>query len=367
MAVRIQFRRGTSTQWTAANPVLADGELGYESDTKVIKFGNGTSTWSALPVAAAGDITAVIAGTGLTGGATSGQATLAIDSSYVVTANAIDAKGDMIVGAGPDTYTKLPVGADGSVLVADSTQSVGVRWAAASSSSGAVLPTGTILPFAGSSLPAGGFLWCDGAAQSRSTYSALFTAIGVSYGAGNGSSTFNVPDLRAKVPAGQKSADQDFGVLGVTVGEARNTLTSSQVPNHDHSITFTPGGGVHPHTSATTSNESATHSHSLVIQQEGNHTHGLRWFANTGSGTNIFGLGMLGVNSNGDTTNTTLAGSSHGHEHNMGNQSANHTHTVNITNSGDHSHSATIVSTLSQSVSLLNIQPSLVVNYIIKT
>jgi microcystin-dependent protein len=57
------------------------------------------------------------------------------------------------------------------------------------------LPRGTVLPFAGSTPPTG-YLKCDGSAISRSTYSDLFDAIGTSFGAGNGSTTFNIPDLR---------------------------------------------------------------------------------------------------------------------------------------------------------------------------
>lgn len=55
MANRIQLRRGTAAQWTAANPVLAQGEPGVESDTGKMKFGNGVTTWSALPYASKGD------------------------------------------------------------------------------------------------------------------------------------------------------------------------------------------------------------------------------------------------------------------------------------------------------------------------
>lgn len=48
MATRMQQRRGTAAQWTAANPILAAGEIGFETDTNKFKMGNGTSTWSAL-------------------------------------------------------------------------------------------------------------------------------------------------------------------------------------------------------------------------------------------------------------------------------------------------------------------------------
>lgn len=48
MAVQIQFRRGTASSWTSANPVLADGEMGIESDTSKFKIGNGTTAWNSL-------------------------------------------------------------------------------------------------------------------------------------------------------------------------------------------------------------------------------------------------------------------------------------------------------------------------------
>ena len=55
--VRIQVRRGTSSEWTSANPVLAAGEMGVETNTNKFKFGNGTDTWSALSYAAADSAT----------------------------------------------------------------------------------------------------------------------------------------------------------------------------------------------------------------------------------------------------------------------------------------------------------------------
>ena len=58
------------------------------------------------------------------------------------------------------------------------------------------IPTGTILPFAGKSIPSG-FLACSGAAVSRTTYAALFSAVGTTYGSGNGSSTFNLPNVES--------------------------------------------------------------------------------------------------------------------------------------------------------------------------
>ncbi|MEM7179569.1 MAG: phage tail protein [Spirochaetota bacterium] len=64
-----------------------------------------------------------------------------------------------------------------------------------------LVPVGTTLPYAGSSAPTG-FLLCDGSAVSRTTYADLFAILGTTWGSGDGSTTFNLPDARAAVPAG---------------------------------------------------------------------------------------------------------------------------------------------------------------------
>jgi microcystin-dependent protein len=88
---------------------------------------------------------------------------------------------------------------------------------------------GLIYPLATDTIPSG-FLLCDGAAYSRTEYSELFEAIGTTYGSGNGTTTFNVPNLSTRVPVGA-------GVgypLGKTDGEAEHTLTADEMPSHAH-------------------------------------------------------------------------------------------------------------------------------------
>lgn len=96
-------------------------------------------------------------------------------------------------------------------------------------------PIGTVMMFAGNTAPSG-FKICDGSAISRSTYSSLFNIIGTSFGSGDGSTTFNLPNLKGKIPVGLDSEDTDFEILGKTGGEKTHTLTVNEMPQHSHSI-----------------------------------------------------------------------------------------------------------------------------------
>ena len=97
--------------------------------------------------------------------------------------------------------------------------------------------------FAAAAAPLG-YLLCDGAAVSRTLYADLFAVIGVTYGAGNGTTTFNLPDLRGRAPIG---AGNGVGLtpraLASTGGAETVTLTTAEMPSHTHTHNANGGAG----------------------------------------------------------------------------------------------------------------------------
>jgi hypothetical protein len=84
VVTQVQVRRGTASQWTSANPTLASGEQGFETDTLKLKIGNGSTAWNSLAYVATGSVgtvTSITAGTGLSGGTITSTGTIAIDST----------------------------------------------------------------------------------------------------------------------------------------------------------------------------------------------------------------------------------------------------------------------------------------------
>ena len=150
-----------ATARDAAITAPAEGQFAFTKDTNSLWYYDGAA-WVAS--GAAGDIEGVTAGVGISGGGTSG--TVTVTNSM---ATAIDAKGDLVPGTGADTFARLPVGANATVLTADSTEATGLKWAAAS---GGAL---TIAQIASGSLSGAG-LTLSGLTSYDSIYVRLYNA-----------------------------------------------------------------------------------------------------------------------------------------------------------------------------------------------
>ena len=197
--------------------------------------------------------------------------------------------------------------------------------------SGLYVPVGMIMSWTKATTPTG-FLICDGSAVSRADYAALFDAIGTTHGVGDGSTTFNLPDLQGRLPVGDDGGSNytvagtggsasvtptvnksgsasgslngapDAGNLAVSVSgnisTNNTTLSTSQMPSHSHSHTFAAGssqgntnassaGGNRRYNNASTSSVGSSQAHSHGA------SHNL-----SGSMNGTPGLGNLGVTIN---------------------------------------------------------------------
>jgi microcystin-dependent protein len=270
---------------------------------------------------------------------------------------------------------------------------------------GGPCPAGSIVMYGAASAPTG-WLLCDGTAVSRTTYADLFAIIGTTFGVGNGTTTFNLPDFRQKFPIG-KAASGTGATLGGTGGAIDHTHT---VPAHYHGmgtgadLNITSGGAHthsidHDHGSVTSGGESTPHNHSIA------HDHGAFTSAAAGSTTQQTAAAWVGSGTpggdisymanyivGGATAGGTVNQPWGGHTHsidvpnytgNSGNDSNDHTHAVDLPNytgtSGSTSHTHTS-GTFSGSIGLVtggvngnasmtsgtNNPPFLSVNFIVK-
>lgn len=131
-----------------------------------------------------------------------------------------------------DGLTDVSGATDEHVLTKDTTTGNAIFKAAAVPAGS---PAGSITGFAGAAAPSGWVL-CNGAAINRTTYATLFAVIGEIYGVGDGSTTFNVPNLKGKTPVGLDAAQAEFDALAETGGAKTHQLIVSEMPAHTHVV-----------------------------------------------------------------------------------------------------------------------------------
>jgi len=195
------------------------------------------------------------------------------------------------------------------------------------------VPAGSIQMWATASAPSG-YVICNGTAISRTLYSTLFGVIGTTFGVGDGSTTFNVPDYTNRMPYGT--------TVGATGGAATTTIATTNLPSHTHTFSG----------SVSTTGSGTTNTGNAAISDPG-HAHGLPAAGTSGPGTFYAAANTQGYPLSVGTTSATT-----------GITDSGHTHAFSVTSSGtasgttDGTGSGTAISTIS---------PYLGINFIIKT
>jgi len=156
--------------------------------------------------------------------------------------------------------------------------------------------TGEIKMWGVASAPSG-YLICDGSAVSRTTYAALFAVYGTTFGAGNGTTTFNIPNFSGKMPIGVNGTY----TLASTGGSATTTLVEANVPTHTHTFSATTGSN----------NSSLTHNHN-ILGSSGYHYVADGGQNNGGNASNPFSLGSADYGTYVGNNNSSLD-----HTHNL--------------------------------------------------
>lgn len=203
------------------------------------------------------------------------------------------------------------------------------------------VPPGAISQYAGSTTPSG-YLLCDGQSVSTTTYAALFAAIGYQYG-GSGSS-FNLPNLKGRIPVGRDSSQTEFDTLGEIGGAKTHTLTVSEMPSHTHIQ------DLHTHPQNPHTHTQAAHSHTV-----NNHAHDVPDVQYTGSGSGAYVESWSGGSGGRDLSTGGSAPGTDSKTPSINSETATNqsTRAVNQNEGGGEAHN--------------NLQPYIVVNYIIKT
>lgn len=208
----INQRRDTAANWIVVDPILQEGEVGWETDTLRAKLGNGVDLWSALDyVIIDPSLYATLASPVFTGdpkvptvASTDNDTTIASTAFVHSLTDPIEVALDDKAPSDSPSFTGNPTAP--TPAAADDDQSIATtEWVndaiAAGLVGATVVPPGTITAHAGSAAPTG-WLLADGSAVSRTTYAALYAECGTTFGAGDGSTTFNLPNLKGRFVVG---------------------------------------------------------------------------------------------------------------------------------------------------------------------
>lgn len=231
-------------------------------------------------------------------------------------------------------------------------------------------PAGVINMWATTTAPTS-WLLCDGTAVSRTTYAALFAVISTTYGTGDGSTTFNVPNLKGKVPVGRDSADTSFDTMGELGGSKTHTLSSAEMPIHTHTQdSHNHTQNSHNHTQNSHNHTQNSHTHTTDTQ--GSHNHG----GSVGTGEFLYRDGAYNTGYNSWVGGVYLAITWNGGTAYAG----SHAHNVNGNTATNIAQTATNIAQTATNIATTatnqntgggqphnNLQPYIVINYIIKT
>lgn len=211
-----------------------------------------------------------------------------------------------------------------------------------------------------------GWIECDGRALSRTTYAALFLLIGTVYGAGDGTTTFNTPDLNGRTFFGRDNGKNRLTGAGGVGGFVNNvggsetvTLSEAQMPSHSHGgSTGSAGGhdhgggtgqagqhshggqtgGAGSHTHSASSDPQGSHSHTGTTDGAGEHSHQQGYAVGVaGSGTTNRTVSDLSPTGSRTGIGITDAAGSHGHTFTTG-SAGSHSHGITVNGVGDHVH-----------------------------